>query len=327
MGEVNIMSKKGKRVSEEEIVAKCQELNLEYVKYVFEKHDTVIYYICNKHPTIGVQTITWSHLKNARFGCRVCSGKYKNIEEFLLGNPQINRSVHILGEYIKYDEPIDCECNDCGHLWATTPASLRTGSGCPECGKIRSGLARRVSPEIFASKVYEQNPNIAIITPYTKLHNPITCQCKIDGTIFTVSSAANLLYENVQCPYCTTSKAEREIINILKKHSFNYEFHYRFDDCKYINKLEFDFAIFDERDNMICLVEYDGEQHFKPIDFAGKGELWALNQLRVTQERDRIKTNYCYKNNIPLVRIPYWERKNMEHFLLSKINLLCTVIV
>ena len=321
------MSIKGKRVSQEEIIEKCRELNLEYIKYIFEKHDTVIYYICKKHPTVGVQAITWSHLKNASFGCRVCSGKYRNIQEFILGNPQINPNVHILGEYTKYDDSIDCECNDCGYLWTTTPASLRTGSGCPECGKKKAGLARRASPEAFAAKVYAQNPNIEIIIPYTRLHDPITCRCRIDGTIFTVSKASNLLYENVQCPYCTTSKAEQELMNILAKHKINYKFHYRFDDCKLINKLEFDFAVFDKDHNIEYLIEYDGEQHYTPIDFAGKGDVWALNQLHITQERDRAKTNYCYQNNFPLIRIPYWERKNMESFLLSQIDLLHSIAI
>lgn len=311
---------KGKRVDYERIIETCEFLNLEYVDCMFDKHDTIIYYICKKHPTIGVQNITWSHLKNATFGCRVCCGKYKNMQEFILGNPQINYNVHILGEYVKYDEKVKCECNICGHTWHTTPASLRNGSGCPECGKRKSALARRTSPDEFAKKVYQNNPNIELLTEYTRLDDPVTCKCKIDGTVFVVSTARNLLYENVQCPFCSTSKSEQEIIKILKKHECPYEFHYRFDDCKYIKTLEFDFAVFDEVGKIKCLIEYDGEQHFKPIDFAGKGEIWALNQLHITQERDKVKTNYCYKNNIPLIRIPYWERQNMECFILSQIN-------
>lgn len=317
----------GRRVSQEEIICKCNKLNLTLIDVILGEHDTIIHYICNKHPTIGVQSITWGHLKGARFGCRVCCGKYKNTQEFILGNPQINPNVHILGEYIKYDDPIYCECNDCGYLWYTTPASLRTGSGCPECGKRKRGLSCRKSPDEFAAKVYAQNPNIEIVTPYTRLHDPITCRCKIDGTIFVVSQAANLLYENVQCPYCTTSKAEQEVINILKKHNLDYEFHYRFDDCKYIYKLEFDFILFDNNHDILCAIEYDGEQHFMPIDFAGKGEEWALQQLYITQERDKAKTRYCYEKHIPLIRIPYWERKNMEYFILSQIGSLYQIAV
>ena len=50
-------------------------------------------------------------------------------------------------------------------------------------------------------------------------------------------------------------------------------------------------------------IEYDGEQHFKPIDFSGKGEEWAFNKFSITQAHDNI-------NNIRLLRIPYF--KNIE---------------
>lgn len=306
------------------IKIKCKELDLTYVGHYKEldnsKHTRYyVQFICNKHPSVGVQINEWSHFLTAKHACRVCSGKYKNIYEFILGNPQINSNVHILSGYNGFDKPLDCECYICKNRWVTTPHSLKNGSGCPECGKVKAALSRMTPHEDFINKVYQNNPNIKIISRYCGLKNPVTCMCKIDGTVFDVSKASNLLYENVQCPYCSTSKSEQMIMNILNHNQYNYKFHYRFDDCKYIHTLEFDFAIF-EYGNLLCLIEYDGEQHFKPIDFSGKGDLWALDQLRITQRRDQIKTNYCFQNNIPLIRIPYWERNNMEDFILSKIN-------
>ena len=91
----------GRRVSEESVVKRCEELNLSLVDIVLGEHDTIVRYICNKHPTIGVQSITWGHLKTARFGCRICVGKCKTTEEFILGNPQLNLNVHILSKYTK----------------------------------------------------------------------------------------------------------------------------------------------------------------------------------------------------------------------------------
>ena len=44
----------------------------------------------------------------------------------------------------------------------------------------------------------------------------------------------------------------------------------------------------------------------------------AIEQMENTQHRDQIKTQYCKDNNIPLIRIPYWEKDNMEQFLLQK---------
>ena len=54
----------------------------------------------------------------------------------------------------------------------------------------------------------------------------------------------------------------------------------------------------------------DGEQHFKPMRIFG-GE----NGFKETKKRDGIKDTYCKKNNIPLLRIPYWEKDIIENIL------------
>ena len=63
------------------------------------------------------------------------------------------------------------------------------------------------------------------------------------------------------------------------------------------------------------LVEYDGEGHTKPIDFAGRGEDWALSHLEDVRKRDKIKTDYCKNNNIHLLRISHLEIDNIEKIL------------
>ena len=54
-------------------------------------------------------------------------------------------------------------------------------------------------------------------------------------------------------------------------------------------------------DYNLC-IEYDGEQHFKPLKHFG-GE----KDLTERQENDKIKTNYCLENKISLLRIRYDE--------------------
>lgn len=46
----------------------------------------------------------------------------------------------------------------------------------------------------------------------------------------------------------------------------------------------------------------------------------AVNNLKKTQMHDKIKTDYCLNNGIKLVRIPYWERDNLENYLMQNIN-------
>ena len=62
--------------------------------------------------------------------------------------------------------------------------------------------------------------------------------------------------------------------------------------------LKFDFALLDDNDEVFCLIEYDGLQHDKPIDFFGGKKAYENTILR-----DNIKNQYCADNNITLLRL------------------------
>lgn len=68
------------------------------------------------------------------------------------------------------------------------------------------------------------------------------------------------------------------------------------------------------------LIEYDGEEHFRPVNFGGISDDEALEHLKITQYHDKIKTNYCQENGIPLIRIPFWEKKNIQNILLKELK-------
>ena len=76
---------------------------------------------------------------------------------------------------------------------------------------------------------------------------------------------------------------------------------YTYNDCKNKYVLRFDFAILNKDKSVKSLIEYDGEQHFKPVDYFG-GE----DGYKQTVYRDEIKNQYCKNNNIPLLRLPYY---------------------
>jgi very-short-patch-repair endonuclease len=98
------------------------------------------------------------------------------------------------------------------------------------------------------------------------------------------------------CPICKESKGEILIREYLEKYKINYKSQFKFKDCKHKRKLPFDFYLPEYK---IC-IEYDGIQHYKPIDYFG-GE----SELNNTKIRDNIKNNYCKNNNINLIRIKY----------------------
>ena len=68
-------------------------------------------------------------------------------------------------------------------------------------------------------------------------------------------------------------------------------------------------------------IEYQGKQHYEPVDFAGKGDEWAKYQFKVGQQRDNIKRQYCQQNNIKLIEIPYWDYDNIDNIVKQIITL------
>ena len=107
------------------------------------------------------------------------------------------------------------------------------------------------------------------------------------------------------------SLGELEVKNWLESHNIRYEFQKRFKDCKDKQCLPFDFYL---PEYNIC-IEYDGEQHYKKCSFQTQQEF--ENAIK----RDKIKDEYCKKNNIKLIRIPYFEFKNIKKILKKQIPL------
>lgn len=67
-----------------------------------------------------------------------------------------------------------------------------------------------------------------------------------------------------------------------------------------------------------AVVEYDGEQHYGPVDYFASSHSEAVSNYETAKIRDKIKDDYCEANGIAMIRIPYWERKNIHDFLVSK---------
>lgn len=94
-----------------------------------------------------------------------------------------------------------------------------------------------------------------------------------------------------------------------------------FEDEKFIRYNDNEYGKFDFYLPLYNLViEFDGEDHYMPIDRAGKGKEWAEEHFEITKHRDSLKNDYCKNNNINLLRIPYWEKENCKTLIKNKIN-------
>lgn len=104
------------------------------------------------------------------------------------------------------------------------------------------------------------------------------------------------------------SNGELAVNSYLVKLGYDIKKQFTFDNCKDKRKLPFDTMFY--IDEKLCLIEFDGEQHFKPIDYFGGEE-----HLRYIQFHDNIKDEYCKKHNIPLLRIRYDEFNKIEELI------------
>ena len=71
-----------------------------------------------------------------------------------------------------------------------------------------------------------------------------------------------------------------------------------------VNQLRFDFAIFNKDGSIKCLIECQGEQHFKPVEKFG-GEEQFQSQIK----NDSLKRHYVKDHNIKLIEISYKSKK------------------
>lgn len=132
----------------------------------------------------------------------------------------------------------------------------------------------------------------------------VKCEC---GEIFT-TTYRSYLKGKFYCDKCSNLKStyERKFENYLKEEKIDYVYQFYINSCCDIRPLPFDFQL--KKYNI--LVEIDGEQHFYPVRFGGISEELSKKKFLSNQKRDKIKTEYCAKYNIPLLRITYNEMIN-----------------
>lgn len=76
---------------------------------------------------------------------------------------------------------------------------------------------------------------------------------------------------------------------------------YSFSNLKDKKQLRFDFAIFDNNNNLIKLIEFQGKQHYE------------INSFYISpKEHDELKRKYCKEHNIELLEIPYWDYDKID---------------
>lgn len=130
------------------------------------------------------------------------------------------------------------------------------------------------------------------------------CRCDCGNEVDVVGK--NLTNNHTRSCGCLVSYWNMYIKDLLDNNNIENtsEYTVRIEDSYY----RFDFYLPDYN----LFIEYDGQQHYYPVTFCSQTKEEAEKNFIKTQERDAIKNKYCEDNNINLLRIPYWESKNIE---------------
>lgn len=191
-----------------------------------------------------------------------------------------------------------CQC-ECGNITKVINTGLTSGKT-QSCGCLQKEKAGIATTKDFTNTI---TPYGIKILQKAKRNNKNQwlweCECGICGKHFNELPARVLNGHVTSCGCALRSSGERLIKGILQRHHYDYQEQYSLIGCKYKNMLHFDFAVM-INNIVLFLIEYDGQQHYKAIDFWG-----GDNDLHIIQKRDQVKSNYCKENNIPLLRLPY----------------------
>lgn len=204
-----------------------------------------------------------------------------------------------LEEYKGARTKINILHNKCNRTITIKPDDIYTG-GCIHCGYESMKRKQRKTLAQFKQEVFDLvGDEYTVIGDYVNNRTPIMLEHTECGRRYTVHPADFL--QGRRCGGCEVSNGEREVRRYLIREGYDFGEQLTFEGCKYKNRLRFDFGII-ENEEVKCLIEYNGKQHYVPIDFYGGQEGFEERQLR-----DNIKIKYCLDNNIPLIIIRYDE--------------------
>jgi len=206
-----------------------------------------------------------------------------------------------------------CEC----HRWMASIHNRTGGStGCPYCCHAQKSICEHKNaateyPDLIPEWHTEKNGEMELsrFSPYSNHY--VWWQCTRCSHAWKTMINSRTGTHSSNCPRCKESKMETAMVKVLEYlktvgvvQSFEREWRMRG------TRFRADFRVTFIHDNIIIVIETDGQQHFQPRSF-GSGQS-PLEMLERTKKWDQQKKEWCMKNKIPLLRLSYLVK--FEHF-------------
>lgn len=238
-----------------------------------------------------------SFLKGNR--CRKCAHKLKSMkqtktqEEFENEVKNLTEGNYTVeGAYVNSATKVKVKHHICGRESEVRPDSFIGGSRCISC-------AHESYSELYTKTTAKYNQEVKEITrntyevvgEYTGVNKKVNIQHLTCGTTYRVTP--HQFNRGRRCPQCNLSKGEQIVGDVLTDLGVEYEQQKTFED---LGRLSYDFYIPNKR----TLVEYQGVQHYEPVELFGGEE-----QLVVQKCNDKKKREYAHRGSYNLIEIPY----------------------
>ncbi len=190
------------------------------------------------------------------------------------------------------------------HEWEATVASRNNyRNGCPYCAgqkviKTVNDL-QTLRPDLASEWHPTKNGDLkpSDVMPNTNKRVWWFSKCGHEW----LASPNSRVNSNSGCPFCNESHLEKIIRNLLCRYKYSFQEQIKFDGLVGIggNLLSYDFGVY-ENGELDFLIECQGGQHYEPVDFYG-----GIEKYKIQLEHDRLKQEFCQKNHILLIEIPY----------------------
>jgi len=308
----------GGKLTIEKFIEKAKKVHgdkYNYSKVVYKNHQTKVMIMCLYHGDF--QQTPNKHVSGKQ-GCPKCITPNVNLttKEFIEKAELVHSNKYNYSKvsYVNNKTKVTIICSDHGEF-RQAPYHHLNGHGCKQCGFERDSKMKLFTTKEFikkAKEVHNNKYNYSRVV-YKNSESKVTIICPIHGEFQQMS---NNHLGGSKCPRCSESKGESKISDWLEKNNIRYEREYHFNKHSSLktgrsNYLRFDFFLLDRN----ILIEYDGEQHYRPkVVFGGKKEFEKI------QQRDQIKNQFATDNNIKLIRIPYTDYNKIEKILKKQIS-------
>lgn len=232
-------------------------------------------------------------------GCRKCTSKElgkkqaKTQEQFEKEVKEAtNGEYTVLGKYKNTSTYIKVRHEECGIEYEVRPDSFLRGSRCVQCTYDSYREKYLLTTEEYSEKVHElSDGEYRVIGEYTGVFNKLKMKHLLCSYEYMVTP--HQFNRGRRCPKCNLSKGEKLIDRVLKGVGVEYESQKYF---KGFGGYSYDFYL----PNVNVLIEYQGVQHYRPVDLFG-GE----KRFEIQKRNDDIKRKYAKEHGYVLVEIPY----------------------